>query len=393
MDIQQRVEWLNRHPDVQPILAHLDAMRDAILASAIHIQQIPAPTFDELARANDVLAQFGACGLDGTGLDSATNVFGYVRGKEPDLPALLVSAHTDTVFPHQTDLTVSQDNGERLYGPGIGDNSLGVAALLAVAGILRTFGIVPRRNIWFLANSREEGLGDLGGIKQFYADHGSKLGLAVVLEGLALGRVFHQGIAVRRLHVTFQGQGGHSWQHFGRASAIHHLLVTGAKLARLSVPEFPRTTYNIGIIEGGQSVNSIASDAGFYLDMRSEDATVLAQLEATVRDTILADVEPSSIEATITVVGDRPAGRLDREHELVRGAISALKSVGIQGTFETGSTDANLLLARGLPAVTLGVTSGANAHRLTEYIDIKPISKGMRQILLIVLAASGWEPA
>ncbi len=392
IDLEQRVAYLRDHRAIHTIWTYLDEVLVDILASAVLIQQIPAPTFHELVRANHVLSRFGSCGLVETSIDGLYNAFGRLPGKDAAAPALLVSAHTDTVFPEGTNLAIQQQDDGRIYGPGLGDNSVGVAAVIALADVLRQFEIRPRRDIWFLANSREEGLGDLGGIRAFYESHGDRLGLAIVLEGLSLGRIFHQGIAVRRLNITCYADGGHSWQHFGRPSAIHHLLTLGAQVVQLEVPAAPRTTFNVGLIKGGQSVNSLASEACFYLDMRSESPETLADLEGRVRAIVDEHAQSEGIRTSIEVVGDRPAGRLDPRHELVRGAAAAINAVGIEGRYETGSTDANLLLAKGLPAVTLGLTAGGNAHRLDEYIDSGPLLQGMRQLILLALAAAEWEP-
>ncbi len=393
MDLQERVLWLSKQPRIQDIWRYLDKVLVDILASAVLIQQIPAPTFRELVRANHVLSCFGSCGLTDTGIDSLYNVYGRLPGKDPTAPALLISAHTDTVFPEGTDLALRHENGSRIAGPGIGDNSLGVAALVATADIMRQFRIEPQRDIWFLANSREEGLGDLGGIRAFYDQFGSQLGLAIVVEGLSLGRIYHRGIAVRRLHVATYAEGGHSWQQFGRPSAIHHLLVLGARIVQIKPPEKPRTTYNIGIIEGGQSVNSLATHASFYMDLRSEDPETLNELENTVREIIATQSDQAEgIRVTIDVVGDRPAGGIGIDHELVRATATALQAVEMECQYLSGSTDANLLLSKGLPAVTIGLTTGGNTHRLDEFINTEPLVKGMRQLILLALASAGWEP-
>lgn len=392
MDLEKRVEFLRKHPAMQPIWSYLDQKLLDILSSAVIIQQIPAPTFNELVRANHVLSRLGASGLQDTQIDSLYNAFGCLTGQDPTRPAVLLSAHTDTVFPEDTDLAVEHDGTEIIRGPGLGDNSLGVAAVIAMADIMHHFKIQPPRSIWFLANSREEGLGDLDGIREFYRTHGDQLGRAIVLEGLALGRIFHEGIAVKRLHIQCFAGGGHSWQHFGNPSAIHHLLTLGSRIVQLEVPSSPRTTYNVGLINGGQSVNSLASEAGFFLDMRSEDPAQLAALEARVRAIVHETDTIHGVRTSIKVVGNRPAGQLPVTHELVRGAKAALAAVGITGHYETGSTDANLLLAEGLPTVTLGLTTGGNAHRLDEYINTPPLVYGLRQVILLTLAAADWTP-
>jgi len=391
MTLEERIRQLTGTAEVQKIWQYLeDVLRD-ILAEAVLVQQIPAPTFQELVRANHVLSRFGSCGLVDTGLDSLNNAFGRLPGSDPDAPALLFSAHTDTVFGEDTDLTIHRDDHGRIYGPGIGDNSTGVAGLIALADILRHFEIQPRCDIWFVANSREEGLGDLGGIKAFYEDHAGQIGQAVVLEGMALGQIYHAGIAVRRLRVSCTAEGGHSWRDFGRPSAIHSLVRLAARLTELEVPRSPRTTYNIGLISGGRSVNSLATEANFYLDLRSEDAAALATLEAQVMEIIDAFRAQEIPQIEVTVVGDRPAGAIAREHSLARTAAAALETVGLTPSFRCGSTDANLLLARGVPTVTVGLTRGDNSHRTDEYIQIEPLRLGMRQLVLLALTLCEWE--
>ena len=392
MLIAERVKQLVRTAEVQKIWQYLEDVLFDILAETVLVQQIPAPTFQELARANHVLSRLGSCGLVDTGLDSLNNAFGRLPGSDPTAPALLISAHTDTVFGEATDLTVHRDDEGRIYGPGIGDNSLGVAGLIALADIMRQFGIQPRCDIWFVANSREEGLGDLGGIRAFHAAHADRIGRAVVVEGMALGQIYHAGIAVRRLRVTCTAEGGHSWQHFGRPSAIHSLLRLGARLTELQVPQSPRTTFNIGLISGGHSVNSLATEANLYLDLRSEETAALAALEAEIMRIIEHFQAQEVPKFQVTVVGDRPAGSIPRDHPLTQSAAAAIEAVGLTPSFRAGSTDANLLLAQGVPTVTIGLTRGDHSHRTDEYILGEPLRLGMRQIVLLALLLCEWEP-
>jgi len=392
MDLSARVAHLNRQPALNDVWRYLDEVLSDIIAEAIVIQQIPAPTFYELVRANHVLSRLGACGLIDTRIDSLYNTIGRLPGSDPEAPAVLVTAHTDTVFPSDTDLTIRHTEDGRIYGPGLGDNSLGVAVLIALADVLRQFLIRPRRDIWFAATSREEGLGNMEGIRAIYDRYGSRFGLSIVLEGLAFGRIYHVGIPVRRLNIICRGEGGHSWQHFGRPNAIHTLVQLAASLTHLDLPAEPRTTYNIGVIKGGHSVNSLATEAELYLDLRSESPLALAALEAQVIEIVEQFRSTDGISVEAKVVGDRPGGAIQIDHDLVRAAAAALDAVGVQPIYEKGSTDANYLLAMGLPAVTIGVTQGGNAHRLDEYIDPAPLKQGVKQVLLLLLAAAEWSP-
>ncbi|MCC7206411.1 MAG: M20/M25/M40 family metallo-hydrolase [Anaerolineae bacterium] len=382
----QRIARLAATPPLMALRQALAARKEAILETAIAIQQIPAPTFAEGPRAAHVAERFRRIpGLDSIDADDVHNVYARLPGADPARPVWLVSAHTDTVFDAQTSLALRREN-DRLHGPGIGDNSLGVAALLHLAELMAGAGTRWPADVWFVANSREEGLGDLGGIRAVQRRFGGRLCGAVVIEGMALGRVYHAGIAVRRLKIVCSGPGGHSWLHFGRASAVHGLMRLGAQIAALKPPESPRTTFNIGVVEGGTSVNTIAASASLLLDLRSESPDALAALEKTVRDMVVqaADAE---LRFAVTVVGDRPAGSIPRAHPLVALADDVLGWLNIAAAFETGSTDANALLAAGVPTITVGVTHGGNAHRLDEFIDTPPVETGVWQLALIVAGA------
>ncbi|GAB4439825.1 MAG: M20/M25/M40 family metallo-hydrolase [Anaerolineae bacterium] len=381
--MRNELKRLTAQSDVTALMASLEA--EDVLAQAIRVQQIPAPTFHEHERANYILGQLGGRNLADVGTDALCNVYARLPGTDPGRPALLVSAHTDTVFAHDTDLTVTDQDG-RVYGPGISDNSLGVASMLALLAAMERARYQPPCDVWFVANSREEGLGDLGGMRAVLERLQGRLGAALVIEGLGLGRVCYGGVAVRRLKLTCRGPGGHSWMQDRPPSAIHELMRLGARLADLTPPEPPRTTFNIGLIEGGTSINTIAAEASLYLDLRSESQEALATLEREVRALVeAAHVDGATFE--VTLVGERPGGQLPIDHWLVRGAGLVLEMVGVAPNYNMASTDANAVLAAGVPGVTLGITHGGNAHRLDEYLEVAPIARGMRQLVLIALFA------
>lgn len=381
-----RIAHFAATPPLITIRQALAARKEAILEEAAAIQQIPGPTFEEVQRAAYLVERFRKIpGLDSIERDAVHNVYARLPGAGSTRPAWLVSAHTDTVFDGQTSLALRRE-AQRLHGPGIGDNSLGVAALIHLAELLAGSGARWSSDVWFVANSREEGLGDLGGIRAAHARIAARLCGAVVIEGMALGRVYHAGIAVRRLRIVCSGPGGHSWLHFGRASAIHGLMRLGAHIAALKPPDTPRTTFNIGVVEGGTSVNTIAASASLLLDLRSESPEALAALEKAARD-LVAQADHPELSFSVTVVGDRPAGSIPRTHPLVCLADEVLGWLGIPAAFETGSTDANALLAAGVPTITVGVTHGGNPHRLDEFIETPPVETGVWQLALIVAGA------
>lgn len=364
------------------------ALAASILREAIAVQQIASPTFAEHRRADYLQVRFTelpGIASESIQTDSVHNVYAKLPGSMSDCPAVLVAAHTDTVFDANTDLTLHQ-TAARVSGPGIGDNSLGVAALMALPELLRDQS--RRADLWLVANTREEGLGDLGGIRAALDKLGERVGVCIVIEGMAYGQIYNAGIAVRRLRITARAPGGHSWLHFGQPSAIHGIVQIAAQITRLTPPDAPRTTYNIGLIGGGRSVNSIATEASMTLDLRSEDTATLMEFEQAVR----ACCTSKGCEVQIEIVGDRPAGSIPVTHPLAQAARQALLFTGTPASFNSGSTDANWPLACGIPTVTIGITSGGNAHRLDEFIDIPPIRDGLWQLALLTLAAAKGLP-
>lgn len=382
------VAAIARQTAVRRALASFEEDVGAIIARAITIQQIPAPTFAEEQRAAYIQEQFESLGLEDVRRDDLHNVYGRVRGSLPGAP-VVISAHSDTVFGASQELRVTETDG-RVAGPGIADNSLGVAALLTLAETLRVQPLRPRRDIWFVANVGEEGLGDLRGMRAVTDEFGAAVAY-LVLEGGLFGFVCHEAIGVRRFRVTVEGPGGHSWGAFGTPSAIHVLAQFIAALETLPLPSQPKTTYNVGVIEGGTTVNTIARRATMLLDLRSAGVQELADLIAAVGQLIPRFMAPG-VEITLESIGDRPAGRIGRRAPLVQEAVAALQAVGQETIeFTAGSTDANIPLSRGYPAVCIGITRAANTHRPDEYMETVPIPQGVGQALLLLLAAAGLE--
>lgn len=357
-----------------------------VIEQGIAIQQIPAPTFAEQHRADYVAGIFGQLGLQDIFIDEMANVYGRLPGAQADLPATMIAAHTDTIFAADTDLSLRRETS-LIYAPGLGDNSMGVSGMLGLAWFLQAEQITPMCDLWFVATTREEGLGDLGGMRAAFERLRDKIDGVINLEGLAYGHIYHAGIAVRRLNISVSTPGGHSWLHFGRPSAVHTLVEIAARITALQPTKSPRTTFNIGMIKGGEAINAIATHAELWLDLRSEDRDALARLEKQVR-AALENVKHPDIQVQVDVVGDRPAGYLAPSHPLVQLAVGVLERQGIQASLETGSTDANIPLSQGCPAVTIGITRGGNAHRLDEYIEIEPVAAGMRQLIVLAMAAA-----
>jgi len=372
--------------EMLPEWATMKSLAAWVIEQGLSVQQIPAPTFDERTRAAYVAGQFTALGLTDISTDALYNVYGRIPGAHATLPATLISAHTDTIFAADTDLSIRHEPG-LIYAPGLGDNSMGVSGMFGLAHYLQTDHITPACDLWFVATTREEGLGDLGGMRAAFERLRSRIDGVINLEGLAYGHVYHAGIAVRRLHITVTTPGGHSWLHFGRPSALHVLVDLASRITAIKPSTSPRTTFNIGMIDGGEAINAIATRANLWLDMRSEDRDALAALEKHIRADAAA-LRRTDVEIKIDVVGDRPAGFLAPSHPLVQMAVMALDKQGVRASLETGSTDANIPLAQDCPAVTIGITRGGNAHRLDEYIEIEPVAAGMRQLIMLTLASA-----
>jgi acetylornithine deacetylase/succinyl-diaminopimelate desuccinylase-like protein len=348
---------------------------------AVRIQQIPAPTFHEEKRAEFIHELFAREHLEDVCTDETGNVLARLPGKGEHKP-LIVSAHMDTVFPAGTDLTVKRGS-ELIHGPGLGDNSMGVAALFGLIWFFRERAIPLPGDIWFVANVCEEGLGDLRGMKAVANRFGAAVRAYLVLEGLALGHVYHRAVGVKRYRVRVRTGGGHSWSDYGQPSAVHELAKLMVGLTSLSLPAHPRTTINVGKISGGTSVNVIASEASFDLDLRSEGKESLSELIAAV-DRLIRQANKPGVNVEAEVIGQRPAGEISPTHPLVMLGRDCLREQGLEAGLISGSTDANVPLSRGYPAIVLGVTTGGSAHTVHEYINTTPIAQGMQQLVNFV---------
>ncbi len=370
---------------------------ERVLERAIAIQQIPAPTMDEQRRAALVYQYFQEEGLVDVSQDGVGNVFARIPTCAPGQESLaaekglpvVVSAHLDTVFPIHTDLSLRRDAG-RIYAPGIGDNSLGVAGLFGLHWGLQQWGLTPAgaaagqpADVWLVANVGEEGMGDLRGMRAIVDRFGDQVSAYVIVEGMALGQVYHRGLGVRRYRITAKTAGGHSWADYGQPSAVSEICRLVTQLDAIPLPEHPRTTLNVGLIAGGTSINTIAAEAHLDLDLRSEGVRSLETLVHQVEAMVLASGH-AGVDYSLEVIGDRPAGKLPTGHPLVTLIRKSLEQMGIQPNLSVGSTDANVPLSRGLPAVCIGLTTGGGAHTLNEFIDTRPLAQGLDCLVSLV---------
>jgi len=378
------VTALMQEPAVAKALAWVDAHEGEIVEEAVRICEIPAPTFDEGERAKYVRDRFEALGLRDVTIDTAGNV----RGRRPGAgagPGLAMAAHLDTVFPKDTNVKVRRE-GARLHAPGIGDNSVAIAGLLAMLEALNGAGLQTQGDLYLASNACEEGLGDLRGMKAFMADVKGRVDAVIAVEGMKVNRIIHVAVGSRRYKATYTTEGGHSWGHFPSPSAIHILGRAIAGISRLEVPKEPKTTYNVGVIHGGTTVNTIAAEADMLVDMRSIDPGCLADLEKRVLAIIEREAHESGGHVKLELVGDRPAGSIPADHPVVQTCIAVHKALGLQAFTEPGSTDHNAALAAGVPGICLSITEGMNEHRLDECIETGPIPTGVKSILLVAAA-------
>lgn len=383
----QSLRTLLTQPTIARALTWIDDARERFVEELVTLSQIPAPTFGEGRRAEHVARRLRELGLADTRIDETGNVLACLGDGEAGRGPAFV-AHLDTVFPIETDVSVENRDG-RLYGPGIGDNGAGVAGVLLMLEAMHVHAIALERPLWIVASTGEEGLGDLRGVRAAMGTLRSKVDCVLAIEGALLGRVTHQAVGSLRWNVSFAGPGGHSWHDFGRPSAINAAAAAITALAHLEVPSEPRTTFNVGRIAGGLGVNVIASEASFLLDLRSTDAAALTGLTARAERCVQQAADAEGVEFQLETVGQRPAGAIPRSSPLVQTASRVLRLLGLEPRYESASTDANIPLSEGIPAITVGITHGGGVHTEDEWIEIAPCAAGVRQLLLLALVLSG----
>ncbi len=395
---------LAAQPPIRQALAYIEKNESTTYANTLAITAIPAPTFAEEKRARDFAGRLSGMGLSKVHLDAAGNVLGTIPGTGKG-PTIVLAAHLDTVYPLGTDLTVHERDG-RLYAPGIADNARSLATMLMVAAAMQAAGIRPDGDILFCANVGEEGLGDLKGVKHLFATHKeikAFVGLEPLMGTDAGTAVTYLATGSRRFKISFKGPGGHSYEAFGLPSAIHALGRAIARIDEIQVPADPKVTFNVGVIDGGQSVNTIAGEASMLIDMRSEDAVQLAKIEKEVMAVIAQAVNDvnrrwssNAIVADIKLVGDRPAGKMLPDSAIVQIALAASVVLGEPPVLGGAhSTDANLPMSLGIPALTMnggGAASGLHSAK-NEWWSPHKAYRGPQQVLLTILSLAGFGGA
>jgi tripeptide aminopeptidase len=390
------ISQLLSYPAVQAARKHIESTDDVTLARQAELSAIPAPTGAEGTRAARVAALLRDAGARAITTDTVGNVRGWLG--DPGTSPVIVSAHLDTVFGPEVTLDVAR-RGARLEGPGIADNARGLAALVAVAHAITVAGITPSRPILLAATVGEEGAGNLRGVRHLL-NGGAELkpSAFIALDGAGLQRVVHRALGSRRYRATFRGPGGHSWAAFGVANPAHAAGEAAASLADLPRPESPRTTCAVVGLGGGTGLNSIPQSAWLDVDLRGEDAAALEKLDKAARTAITAAAEaenrrraPGSraLEVTIQSLGDRPSGLTPRTHPLVQAAVAANRALGWEVELVSASTDANLPISLGIPAIALGAGGrSGDAHLPSEWYDNTDGAAGVVRALLVTLAVA-----
>jgi acetylornithine deacetylase/succinyl-diaminopimelate desuccinylase-like protein len=355
--------------------------------------EIAAPPFREQARGEAMRRLFEDLGLSGVRIDRAGNVIGERPGRAPR-PNLVFTAHLDTVFPEGTDVRVSRE-GSVLKGPGIGDDCRGLAVVIGVIRALNRASVETPGTITFVATVGEEGLGDLRGVRHLFNEEmKGRIDRFVSVDGTGLG-ITRVGVGSRRYRVTYKGPGGHSYSAFGMPSPIHALGRAIAKISDFQVPTKAKTTFNVGRIGGGTSVNSIAFEAWMEVDMRSADTASLMAVDARFNDAIQAALSEENarrenrgrLTLVKDLVGDRPSGETPESAPIVQAAISVTQALGLPITVDEGSTDSNVPMNLGIPAVTIGGGGiGQGAHSLGESVASADSWKGTQRGLLLAIA-------
>jgi tripeptide aminopeptidase len=364
----------------------------------LEVTSIAAPPWGEAARSAWLEARFRELGLSDVHQDELGNVFGVRPGADTNAPYIALSAHIDTVFPAGTVIDVRREAG-KLYGPGISDNSSGIVALLAIAGAMQSADLSLAAPLLFIGDVGEEGEGDLRGMRHIFQQPKWLAGIdsLVVLDGAGTDTIIAEGLGSRRYEVTVRGHGGHSWSDFGVANPIVGLARIIERFVLTPVPALPKTTYNIGMISGGTSVNSIPESATMKVDTRSASVEQLDRLESALGEAVDAIISDSTgrkkqglLTAEVRMIGNRPAADLPVESPLLKAIRAVDAQLNNVARIQRASTDANVPLSLGREAIAIGAGgSGGGAHTISEWYD--PIGRdlGLKRILLLILALAG----
>jgi len=386
-------------PHVARALRFFESKADAITEEHIRICSIPASPFGEQERAEYLSRKFSELGLAEVEIDEEGNCLGLLRGSSQS-PLMVVSAHLDTVFSAETNFNVVRRDG-RLYAPGIADDGCGLAALIALIQAIQAERIPIEGSILFVGTVGEEGEGNLRGVRHLFTKGrwAKHIDSFLSFDGPGLDRITNRALGSRRYRVEVAGPGGHSWGDFGLPNPVHAIGRAISRLAGYPAPKEPRTTFNVGRIEGGRSINAIPSEASMEVDLRSAAEAELQRLDAFFRRAVRDAVDEENatrragdplLKLKVDLIGERPTGETPADSALVEIAIEATKLIGIDPRLDQSSTDSNLPISLGVPAITLGAGgSSAFSHSLDEWYDPRGRDLGLKRGLLVILGMTG----
>lgn len=392
-------EMILENEKIKQALEYIKEEDPATTQDTLNMCQIPAPSYKEEKKAEYIRERFREIGLRDVRIDAVGNVLGIWPGTGEG-PSVMLAAHTDTVFPEGTDLTIRKE-GNRYYCPGINDDTHAVAEMIAVAKAMIHADLHTKGDLIFCANVCEEGLGDLKGIKYIF-NNDNNIDAFVSVDNPVTGGVVYTATGSRRYKVTFTGNGGHSFADFGLPNPIHAMGRAIAKISDFKAPELPKTTFNVGVIEGGTSVNTISASAGMLMDIRSDSDEELERLTEEFMNAVESAVEEENarwdadkpqVKADIEVKGVRPAGTQEPDCPIVKAAFDAARMLGIEPELRgESSTDANIPISMGIPAITVG--RGGNeggVHTVHEWFEPVESWLGPQRDLLLILLLAGYE--
>ena len=399
-EAQQKITALVEDARIQVSIAHIASMDSELVSDLIELTEIPAPPFGEEKRAQRFAEMLRESGLSDVAIDDAGNVIGKRPGQTGDR-VVAYTAHLDTVFPAGTDVSVRVE-GDTMYAPGIGDNTRGLVVLLGVLRAMQHAGIETGADILFVGNVGEEGLGDLRGVKHLFRKGGPQIDAMIAVDGGKTERIVYGGVGSHRYRVIFKGPGGHSWGAFGTANP-HHALGRAIALFDQDAPAVTtsgeKTSYNIGRIGGGTSINSIPFESWMEVDMRSGSQAKLDEIDAVLQHSVqealveenTARLEGPELTVDIKRVGTRPAAPGDRGSLLVQYAAAAMRELGLEANLKISSTDANYPISIGIPAITMSRGgSSEGSHSPAESWQNKDGHLGIQIGLLTLLAEAGY---
>ena len=401
-DVAAEVRAIARDPAIARAFAAIEALDAQGMRELIEMAEIPAPPFKEQARAEVYVRWLREAGADTAYIDAEGNVVAIRRGRQDVRTRRTVgfAGHLDTVFPEGTDVTVKQ-RGDTLFAPGVGDDTRGLIVVLTVLRAMERAGIETEADVWFVGIVGEEGLGDLRGMKHLFRPGAPKIDAWIDVDGGGIDRIVNAGLGSHRYRVTFKGPGGHSWGAFGMANpahaearAVHYFVEVGDSLTRSGPP----TSYNVGVLGGGTSVNSIPFEVVMEVDMRSEDPASLVRIDAAFQAAMRKGLAEENavrrrgpaLEMDVEQVGDRPSGTMPASTPLVQRAVAAASALGGSPSLEMSSTDSNIPISLGVPAVTIGRGGdGGGGHSPGEWWRNENGTLAIRNALLLLVSEAG----